>query len=189
MLVMTDPTASITDLETKFSDGMSSSPCRGEWETRRSSVAAPRAGGMHACRADPMLPPGAHLPLAVLLVLDDVVQLGVNLLQRGVQHLGPLRGVRGGEDGPGGRRAVPGTAPAKSPREAANRRCGAGSAVSVAVVSPDTTVARPPPRTPTQREISQTPRRQRVRTSPRTHAPWPWSTGGPLPCDHSRPGC
>lgn len=32
-----------------------------------------------------------HLVLPVLLVLDDVVQLRVNIQQRGVQNLGPLR--------------------------------------------------------------------------------------------------
>lgn len=33
----------------------------------------------------------AHLPLPVLLVLDDVEQLRVHLLQGGVERLGPLR--------------------------------------------------------------------------------------------------
>lgn len=34
-----------------------------------------------------------HLELPVLLLLDDVKQVGVHLRQRRVEHLGPLRGL------------------------------------------------------------------------------------------------
>ena len=38
-----------------------------------------------------MLREGAHLPLPVLLVLDDVLQLRIHLRQRRIEQLGPLQ--------------------------------------------------------------------------------------------------
>lgn len=141
-----EPTASMTEADTKFSDGMSSRPCveagrcgaaacvqgaghrrragdlRGSQlqtllqrggskstlmlvDSRRVGHAGARlaAGGAAVCRtvrrAAPSPPPSTRarpapstrLVLPVLLVLDDVRQLGVHLRQRRVQHLGPLQ--------------------------------------------------------------------------------------------------